>query len=121
MLCLDVPLLIIRNSFFRCGNGHFIARSKVCNLVDDCGDMMDENSEKCTGLGYFGCNFERDDRERWCGFFNESGFYDRKSFNWTMRTGSTPSKGTGPEHDHSLMTAEGESLFTKAVYCLQYV
>ena len=42
----------VRNNFFRCDNGFCVEYSKVCNLVDDCGDESDEeicnNNFRCS-------------------------------------------------------------------------
>nr|XP_054754098.1 MAM and LDL-receptor class A domain-containing protein 1-like [Lytechinus pictus] len=41
------------------------------------------------------CDFETDDL---CGYVQG----DRDDFNWKRRTGPTPSRGTGPDYDHTL-------------------
>ena len=40
------------NNVFKCDNGNCVHYSKICNLIDDCGDGTDEES----GVNHFVCN-----------------------------------------------------------------
>ena len=51
------------------------------------------------------CNFE----SGYCQWTNEKSLDD---FDWLRRAGRTPSRGTGPDNDHTLGTAKGMQLLT---------
>ena len=46
----------LQKELFHCENKHCITHDKVCNLVDDCGDLSDETN--CSNV--FSCNLTRD-------------------------------------------------------------
>ncbi|XP_077978883.1 MAM and LDL-receptor class A domain-containing protein 2-like [Glandiceps talaboti] len=90
---------------FQCANQYCIDKSRLCNFVDDCMDMSDE--DHCANLAGR-CDFEVD----MCGWKNEKGDH----FDWTLYSGKTHKRGTGPLTDHTTRSGQGSYLVMMTSY-----
>uniref|UniRef100_A0A6P8Q1I7 MAM and LDL-receptor class A domain-containing protein 1 n=1 Tax=Geotrypetes seraphini TaxID=260995 RepID=A0A6P8Q1I7_GEOSA len=87
---------------FMCANKHCIPKDNLCDFVDDCADNSDEISHICN-IFNGRCNFEFD----MCTWEQNK----NDDFNWNLRSGSTPTIGTGPATDHTLHNPSGHYIF----------
>ncbi|XP_077978884.1 MAM and LDL-receptor class A domain-containing protein 1-like [Glandiceps talaboti] len=90
---------------FHCANQYCIDKSRQCNFVDDCMDMSDE--DHCANLAGR-CDFEVD----MCGWKNEKS----DNFDWTLYSGKTNKRGTGPLTDHTTRSEQGSYLVIVTSY-----
>ncbi|XP_061660532.1 MAM and LDL-receptor class A domain-containing protein 1 [Syngnathoides biaculeatus] len=90
-----------------CGNSRCIARDDMCDFIDHCGDVSDEDPYICKG--FIGrCNFEFD----LCSWRQNS----EDDFDWQIKAGSTPTFGTGPSTDHTLRDPSGHYLYLESSF-----
>ncbi|XP_033104873.1 MAM and LDL-receptor class A domain-containing protein 2-like [Anneissia japonica] len=89
-----------KSTEFHCSNDYCVDYNKVCDYNNDCGDNSDESH--CTA--YPGrCDFELN----LCSWHQELD----DQFDWTLRTGSTGTIGTGPTNDHTLKSNNGHYIY----------
>ncbi|XP_070504088.1 tyrosine-protein kinase receptor-like [Chironomus tepperi] len=70
-----------------------IENARICDLVQDCDDLEDENLN-CDKIPFGGrCDFENG----WCGWQNSG----KALLDWKRNIGPTPTDKTGPEFDHT--------------------
>ncbi|XP_049338853.1 MAM and LDL-receptor class A domain-containing protein 1 [Astyanax mexicanus] len=91
-----------RKDEFACANGHCIPQGNLCDFIDHCGDSSDENHYICKGF-HGQCNFEFDI----CSWKQ----HKSDSVDWLIKTGRTPTLGTGPSTDHTLRNSLGHYLY----------
>ncbi|XP_072179347.1 MAM and LDL-receptor class A domain-containing protein 2-like [Diadema setosum] len=98
---------------FQCYDGSCISDYYRCNGYSNCGDGSDEyNCDYSTSSWYqttqdpgeFDCDFE----SGLCGW--QQAYYG-DNFDWTRRSGSTPSSNTGPSVDHTYGTYSGYYMY----------
>ncbi|XP_018419472.1 PREDICTED: MAM and LDL-receptor class A domain-containing protein 1 [Nanorana parkeri] len=94
---------------FMCANKYCIPKNNMCDFVNDCSDNSDENPYICRA--YLGrCNFEFD----LCDWKQDQD----DNFDWSLRSGSTPTHGTGPVTDHTLQNPSGSYIFIECSFPL---
>ena len=84
---------------FQCARGSCIAKSRICDLTDDCGDHSDESSRLCSS--YQTCTFDIS----FCDWRQDN----TTEFQWELVKGPSPSDETGVCFSHLMI---GESLKT---------
>ncbi|CAF4185562.1 unnamed protein product, partial [Rotaria sp. Silwood2] len=89
---------------FQCARGSCIAKSRICDLTDDCGDESDESSRLCAS--YQTCTFDIS----FCDWTHDN----TTEFKWTLVQGPSPSEDTGPNRDHTTGYATGQYAFIEA-------
>jgi hypothetical protein len=89
-------------NYFTCGTKGCVSKTRVCDLIDDCGDSSDE--QNCQN--YTQCDFENGLCDWSHEFFNTT-----KPLKWSWKSGSTVST-EGPSRDHTLGLSTG--------FCLIY-
>ena len=84
----------------------------MCDLSDDCGDMTDEETQKCD-LGIYE-NFEegQDGDEVNIGIFTQDS--ESADFLWKRGSGRSLPSSTGPPFDHSYFSPTGHYAFIKS-------
>uniref|UniRef100_A0A3B4CKL8 MAM domain-containing protein n=1 Tax=Pygocentrus nattereri TaxID=42514 RepID=A0A3B4CKL8_PYGNA len=92
---------------FSCANGHCISQRNLCDFIDHCGDASDENHYICRGISDQ-CNFEFD----LCSWTQ----LKTDNFDWKIKTGKTPTFGTGPSTDHTLRNSSGHYLYLESSF-----
>ncbi|XP_066536368.1 MAM and LDL-receptor class A domain-containing protein 1 [Hoplias malabaricus] len=92
---------------FACANGHCIPQGNMCDFIDHCGDASDENHYICKGI-HGHCNFEFD----LCSWRQ----VETDTFDWIIKTGRTPTPGTGPSTDHTLRNSSGHYLYLESSF-----
>jgi hypothetical protein len=75
------------NAEFKCKRGNCVSKERLCDFVDDCGDLSDETAPVC--LSYSKCTFDFS----LCDWQLED---PMASFKWIRFTGPTLSDLTGP-------------------------
>ncbi|KAM4705173.1 MAM and LDL-receptor class A domain-containing protein 1 [Rhinophrynus dorsalis] len=92
---------------FLCSNKYCIPKDNLCDFVNDCADYSDEDPSICST--FFGrCDFEFD----LCDWRQNQ----NDDFDWNLRSGSTPTIGTGPVIDHTLKTPSGYYIFIESSF-----
>ncbi|XP_048242500.1 MAM and LDL-receptor class A domain-containing protein 2-like [Haliotis rufescens] len=87
---------------FHCNNNACIDTNRQCDYTDDCGDGSDEATTLCAAR-YKSCDFERSIC-MWTQLKDDD-------FDWSRRSGQTPSAQTGPSKDHTLNTISGHYMY----------
>ncbi|CAF0847412.1 unnamed protein product, partial [Rotaria sordida] len=91
---------------FLCSRGSCIAKSRLCDLTDDCGDDSDESSRLCAS--YQTCTFDIS----FCDWTHDN----TTEFKWLLVKGLSPSDETGPNRDHTTGYATGQYALIEASY-----
>ncbi|XP_069815135.1 MAM and LDL-receptor class A domain-containing protein 1 [Dendropsophus ebraccatus] len=92
---------------FMCSNKYCIPKKNMCDLANDCSDNSDEDHYLCNS--YLGrCHFEFD----LCDWKQSQ----IDNFDWSMRSGSTPTVGTGPVTDHTMQNPSGSYIFIEGSF-----
>ncbi|XP_070842581.1 MAM and LDL-receptor class A domain-containing protein 1 [Chaetodon trifascialis] len=92
---------------YACANGHCIPQDNLCDFINHCGDSSDEDPYICKGFSGR-CSFEFDLCSwRQC---------QEDNFDWLIKTGSTPTFGTGPLSDHTLRDSSGHYLYLESSF-----
>ncbi|MPC07725.1 MAM and LDL-receptor class A domain-containing protein 1 [Portunus trituberculatus] len=84
-----------------------INENRLCDLSDDCGADEDEALLMCRS--YHKLNLENDG---WLSWFSQD--TENDDLNWIMGSGSTPTKGTGPNFDHTTSDGSGHYLYVES-------
>ena len=92
------------DDYFSCKSQACVEQSRVCDLIDDCGDGSDEVS--C--VGYNSCDFENGI----CDWTNDKS----ADLGWTWHSGSTLSSDTGPKRDHTTGLSEGHYIYLETSF-----
>ena len=79
-------------TYIRCQRGNCVHRSRICDFVDDCGDLSDETLPIC--VFYDKCDFDRS----MCEWRNAP---PPHILNWQRVAGSTSRAGIGANRDHT--------------------
>ncbi|WAR02785.1 MLRP2-like protein [Mya arenaria] len=87
---------------FTCARKSCIDNNYLCDFSDDCGDASDETTTKCANY-VERCNFEQDI----CNWIQD----DSDDFNWSYKSGSTATMGTGPSLDHTYGNSTGHYIY----------
>ncbi|XP_025085530.1 MAM and LDL-receptor class A domain-containing protein 2-like [Pomacea canaliculata] len=87
----------------QCNNQICVDGTTVCDFSNDCGDNSDEKN--CSSY-VERCNFEVD----LCNWIQDQ----TDVFDWTRKSGSTTTAGTGPDRDHTLGTETGTYLYLES-------
>ncbi|XP_025087325.1 MAM and LDL-receptor class A domain-containing protein 1-like isoform X1 [Pomacea canaliculata] len=88
---------------YHCDNHICVDKTRVCDFANDCGDNSDEKN--CSSY-VERCNFEVD----LCNWIQDQ----TDVFDWTRKSGSTTTAGTGPDRDHTLGTETGTYLYLES-------
>jgi hypothetical protein len=80
------------NAEFKCRRGNCVSKDRLCDFVDDCGDLSDETAPVC--LSYSKCTFDFS----FCDWQLEDPL---ASFKWIRFTGPSSSDLTGPNRGFS--------------------
>ncbi|CAF0718676.1 unnamed protein product [Adineta steineri] len=91
---------------FHCARGSCIAKARICDMTDDCGDHSDETSRLCST--YQTCTFDTS----FCDWTHDN----TTQFKWELFTGPSPSDDTGPNRDHTTGYATGGYALIEASY-----
>ncbi|CAF4086941.1 unnamed protein product, partial [Rotaria sordida] len=91
---------------FLCSRGSCIAKSRICDLTDDCGDKSDESNRLCAS--YQTCTFDIS----FCDWTHDN----TTEFKWILVQGPSPSDETGPNRDHTTGYATGRYAFIESSY-----
>ncbi|CAM1297504.1 ALK (predicted), partial [Pycnogonum litorale] len=92
-----------KESMFECNSQDCIERDRVCDLEENCLQGEDEK-HSCDMLPDDAvCTFEYG----LCGWYNSQ----QDDLEWTLTNGSTPTKGTGPNYDHTYKNSTGSYLY----------
>ncbi|CAF4840990.1 unnamed protein product, partial [Rotaria sp. Silwood1] len=91
---------------FLCSRGSCIAKSRICDLTDDCSDKSDESDRLCAS--YQTCTFDIS----FCDWTHDK----TTEFKWILVQGASPSDETGPNRDHTTGYATGQYAFIEASY-----
>jgi hypothetical protein len=78
---------------FLCARGSCVAKSRVCDMTDDCGDHSDESSRLCAS--YQTCTFD----VSFCDWRHDN----TTEFKWELVKGPSPSDLTGVGDTHLLL------------------
>jgi len=89
-------------NYYTCKSKGCVDASRVCDLIDDCGDGSDE--ENCANFS--SCDFENGI----CDWTNDK----TAELEWTWHSGSTLSYDTGPKRDHTIGLSEGHYIYLEA-------
>ncbi|XP_025085540.1 MAM and LDL-receptor class A domain-containing protein 1-like [Pomacea canaliculata] len=100
---LGSNMLFCASNQFQCDNHICVDKTKVCDFTNDCGDNSDEKN--CSSY-VERCNFEVD----LCNWIQDQ----TDVFDWTRKSGSTTTAGTGPDRDHTLGTETGTYLYLES-------
>lgn len=77
---------------FTCSDGGCVSLQQRCDWNNDCNDGSDET--KCNSTRPGVCSFSTKSA---CGYTQDA----KDQFDWSYKTGSTASTGTGPKQDHT--------------------
>ncbi|UJR31098.1 hypothetical protein I4U23_018606, partial [Adineta vaga] len=91
---------------YYCSRGSCIAKSRICDMTDDCGDHSDESTRLCAS--YQTCTFDIS----FCDWKHDN----TTEFKWELVRGVSPSDDTGPNRDHTTGYATGQYALIEASY-----
>ena len=89
---------------FRCPRGFCIPQYQVCDLDQNCGPGAGNDESNCTAAHL--CDFERST----CDWRQDR----TDNFDWTRKSGLTPTPNTGPTRDHTSGLTSGHYMYTES-------
>jgi hypothetical protein len=98
---LPPPISVCQPGELKCLRGNCVSITRICDFVDDCGDLTDELQPVCSQ--YRKCDFDKS----FCDWKNQPS----QTLNWERITGVSPIQKTGPERDHTTGFDTGSYLF----------